>query len=139
MGPQRARSVRLSDERVLEGYPAGLLDAPSLAAITGAANVRLDLLQGDSLGTLGGGRASSDVAIDIEGVLMSGAPGTCRTVLSDPNGLAHLTGLGVLVATERVLGLDGQAPAAGGLHLPETLVSPDAAIARFEQFGVRIA
>ena len=138
VGPQRARSVRLSDERVMEGYPAGLLDAPSLAAITGAANVRLDLLQGDSLGTLGGGRASSDVTIDIEGVLKSGAPGTCRTVLSDPNGLAHLTGLGVLVATERVLGLDGQAPAAGGLHLPATLVSPDAAIARFEQFGVRI-
>jgi hypothetical protein len=138
VGPERARSVRLSDDRVLEGYPAGLLDAPSLAAITGAANVRLDLLQGDSLGTLGGGRASSDVTIDIAGILKSGAPGTSRTVLSDPNGLAHLTALGVLVATERVLGLDGQAPAAGGLHLPETLISPDAAIARFEQFGVRI-
>jgi hypothetical protein len=39
---------------------------------------------------------------------------------------------------ERVLGLDGQAPAAGGLYLPETLVQPGAAIARFKQFGVRI-
>jgi hypothetical protein len=137
-GPQHARPVGLSDEQVLQCYPAGLLDAPSLAAITGAANVRLDMVQGDSLGTRGGGRASSDVTIEIEGILKSGAPGRCRTVLSDPSGLAHLTALGVLVATERVLGFDGQAPAAGGLHLPETLVSPDAAIARFEQFGVRI-
>jgi hypothetical protein len=85
------------------------------------------------------GRASSDITIDIAGILKSGAPGNSRTVLSDPNGLAHLTALGVLVATERVLGLDGQAPAAGGLYLPETLVLPDVAIARFEQFGVRIA
>lgn len=59
-------------------------------------------------------------------------------MLSDPKGLAHLTALGVLVATERVLGLDGQVPAAGGLHWPETLLQPEAAIARFEQFGVRI-
>ena len=49
-----------------------------------------------------------------------------------------MTALGVLVATERVLGLDGKAPAAGGLHLPETLVSPEAAIARFAQFGVSV-
>ena len=137
-GTQRARAVRLSGGDVLQGYPAGLLDVPSLAAITDAANVRLDLVQGDSLGTRGGGRASSDVYIDIAGILEFGEPGQRRTVVSDPHGLAHLTALGVLVAIEPVLGLDGQAPAAGGLHLPETLVSPAAAIARFEQFGVRI-
>jgi hypothetical protein len=96
------------------------------------------MVQGDSLGTRGGGQASSDVYIDIEGILRSGEPGRGRTVIFDPNGLAHLTALGVLVATERVLGLNGRAPATGGLHLPETLVPPDAAIARFEQFGVRI-
>jgi hypothetical protein len=137
-GPQHARPVRLPDGAVLEGYPAGLLDAPSLASITGAANVRLDMLQGDSIGTRSGGPASSDVYIDIEGVLESGEPGMRRTIASDPNGLAHLTALGVLVAAERVLGLDGRPPAPGGLYLPETLVSPDAAVARFEQFGVRI-
>jgi hypothetical protein len=123
---------------VVEAYPTSLLDAPSLAAVTGASNVRLDMAQGDSLGTLAGGRASSDVYIDIAGILKSGEAGKRRTVLSDPNGLAHLTALGVLVATERVLGLDGKTPAAGGLHLPETLVHPEAATARFKRFGVRI-
>jgi hypothetical protein len=137
-GREQGRNVRLSSDTVVEAYPTSLLDAPSLAAVTGASNVRLDMAQGDSLGTLAGGRASSDVYIDIAGILKSGEAGKRRTVLSDPNGLAHLTALGVLVATERVLGLDGKTPAAGGLHLPETLVHPEAATARFKRFGVRI-
>lgn len=137
-GREHGRHVRLSSDSVLEAYPTSMLDAPSLAAITGAPNVRLDMAQGDSLGTRDGGPASSDLYIDIAGILKTGESGKRRTVLSDPNGLAHLTALGVLVATERVLGLDGQTPAAGGLHLPETLLQPEAAIARFAQFGVRI-
>ena len=138
-GREHGRHVRLSSDSVLEAYPTSMLDAPSLAAITGAPNVRLDMAQGDSLGTRDGGPASSDLYIDIAGILKTGESGKRRTVLSDPNGLAHLTALGVLVATERVLGLDGQTPAAGGLHLPETLLQPEAAIARFAQFGVRIS
>ena len=137
-GPQHARAVRLNDDTMLDGYPAGLLDAPSLASITGAANVRIDMLQGDSIGTRAGGPASSDVYIDIEGVSQAGKPMKQRTIVSDPRGLAHLTALGIVVATERVLGLDGRSPAPGGLYLPETLVSPDPAVARLEQFGVRV-
>jgi len=136
-GVQHGRSVRIADAD-MQVFPTSVLDVPGLAAMTGAANVRLDIAQGNSVGTRAGGRASSDALIDIEGTLQSGAPGRRRTIVSDPNGLAHLTALSVAVAAERVLGLDGRAPAPGGLHLPETLLSPDAAIARFEQFGVRI-
>jgi predicted dinucleotide-binding enzyme len=137
-GRQHGRQVRLANGDVLDAYPAGLLDAASLAAITGASDVRFDLAQGLSLGTRAGRAASSDVYIDIAGILRTGAPGKQRTILSDPGGLAHLTALGVVVAAECVLGLGGRAPASGGLHLPETLVEPAAAVARFEQFGVRI-
>ena len=42
------------------------------------------------------------------------------------------------MAVERVLGLDGQPPADAGLHLTESLLTPDAAIVRLEQAGVRI-
>jgi hypothetical protein len=42
----------------------------------------------------------------------------------------------LLIAAERVLGLDG--PAAGGLYAPDTLVPPQAAVVRRRQFGVRI-
>jgi hypothetical protein len=59
-------------------------------------------------------------------------------LVTDPKGVDHMTALGALVVAERVLGLDGLPLPAGGLALPETLVAPEAAIARFEQFGVRI-
>lgn len=138
-GTRHPRTIRLSDEIDLLGHPTALLDVPSLAAITGAANVRFDIAQGDSLGTRRGSHPSSDVYIDIDGILKSGAAAKRRTILCDPNGLVHLTALGVLVATEHVLGLSGRTPPPGGLYLPETLVPMDAAIAQLEQFGVQIA
>ncbi|TYP69154.1 saccharopine dehydrogenase NADP-binding domain-containing protein [Paenibacillus methanolicus] len=132
------RSVALADGRVLEGLPMGLLDVPGLAAATGATNVRFDFIVGESIGTRAGGQPSQDLYIEIEGVLQSGEPAKRRTVVSDPRGQAHLTALGVLVAMERILGWNGDPPAAEGIHFPDTLVPVNAAIARFEQFGVRI-
>ncbi|MPZ40147.1 MAG: hypothetical protein GEU95_19245 [Rhizobiales bacterium] len=137
-GMEHPRTVRLSDAEELPAFPTGLLDAPGLAAVTGAANIRLDLMQGDSLGTREGGRASSDAYIDIEGTLKSGSAAKRRVVMSDPNGVANLTALGVLLAAERVLGLDGEAPAAGGLSMPETLLAADQATTRLKQWGVRV-
>lgn len=131
------RKVRIADD-TLEGYPVPLLDVPSLAGITHAANVRWDYVEGESIGTKAGNKASHDVYIDIEGVLKTGETVNRRIVVSDPNGQAHLTGLGVLVAIERILGLDGQSSADGGVLLPEMLVSPDAAIKRLKDFGVAI-
>ncbi|WNG18355.1 hypothetical protein [Cystobacter fuscus] len=135
---RHARPVRLSDESVVQGVPMSVLDVPSLAAITGAANVRFDFLQGESLGTRSGRQASHDLYIDIEGLLRDGQRASRRTMVSGPSGNAHLTALGVLVAIERVLGLDGRPAADGGLYLPETLVAPDEALARFKQFGVQV-
>jgi hypothetical protein len=132
------RHVQITDGSTLEGLPMGLLDVPSLAAATGAPNVRFDFIQGESIGTRAGGQASQDLYIEIAGILKSGQPGKRRTVVSDPKGQAHLTALGVLVSIERILGLDCKPAAAGGVYLPETLVSVDEAIERFEQFGVRI-
>jgi hypothetical protein len=135
---KHTRPFRISNESILEGFPVALLDVPSLAAITKAARVRWDFVQGESIGTKAGSQASHDVYIDIEGILKSGKTAKRRTVLSDPNGQAHITALGVLIAIERVLGLDGHPAADGGVYLPETLVSPDAAITRLNQFGVQI-
>lgn len=136
---KHTRQFQRSNECILEGTPMAALDLPSLAAITKALNIRFDLVQGESIGMTTGGRASHDVYIDIKGNLQSGELALQRTVISDPNGQAHLTALGVLVAIERVLGLDGRPPAEGGVHLPETLLVVEAAIACFEQFGVQIS
>jgi TrkA-N domain len=133
------RKVQITKDHVLKGFPVSLLDVPSLATITNATTVRWDYVQGDSIGTIAGENPSHDTYIDIEGTLQSGDAAKQRIVVSDPKGQAHLVGIGVLVAIERIFGLDGQVPAAGGLYLPETLVTPDAAISRLEQFGVKIS
>ncbi|MFM9278162.1 saccharopine dehydrogenase family protein [Paenibacillus jiagnxiensis] len=134
----RKKHIRLTDGSQLEGFPMGLLDVPSLAAATGAPNVRFDFIKGESIGTKAGKHPSQDLYIDIAGLLNSGESVKRRTVVSDPYGQAHLTGLGMLVAVERILALDGMPAVVGGVYLPETLVSVDTAIARFERFGVRI-
>ncbi|WP_340644807.1 hypothetical protein [Phenylobacterium sp.] len=132
------RHVSRRDQSGFDALPMGVLDVASLAAMTGAADVRFDLAVGDSLGTQAGGVASHDIYIDMTGVLLSGRRGRVRTVISDPRGQAQLTAVGVLVIAERVLGLDGRPRAEGGLCGPEALVSADQAISRFQAFGVRI-
>jgi hypothetical protein len=132
------RFIYKENGNVMEGKPMASLDLPSIASITKASNIRFDLVQDESMGTIAGNKASHDVYIDLEGTLQSGEQIKQRTIVSDPNGQAHLTALGVLVSMERILGLDGDPPAPGGIHLPETLLSPEKAIARFKQFGVQI-
>lgn len=136
-GNEHSRSLRFADGEATV-QPLATLDVPSLAALTAAPDIRFDFGMADSIGTRAGGRASHEGLIEIEGVLRSGQRARRRILVSDPKGVDHMTALGALVVAERVLGLDGLPLPAGGLHLPETLVAPEAAIARFEQLGVRI-
>jgi hypothetical protein len=133
-----ARTLSGLEGEAFQAMPMGVLDTPSLAAATGAANVRFDLGMGRSRGTSSGAVASHDIQVDLEGVSKDGRRARRRLILSDPKGQAHLTALGVLILAERVLGLDGAAPAPGGLHLPETLMAPHQAMARLAAFGVQI-
>ncbi|MFE0754538.1 saccharopine dehydrogenase NADP-binding domain-containing protein [Inquilinus sp. NPDC058860] len=137
-GGDHGRALHLAEGLEATVQPLAALDIPSLAAITGAPDIRFDFGMGESLGTRAGDRASHEGVIEIEGVLLSGRPVRRRVLVSDPKGVDHMTALGALVVAERVLGLDGLPLPAGGLALPETLVAPEAAIARFEQLGVRI-
>ena len=116
----------------------GVLDTPALASMTGAAEVRFDLGAGPSIGTAGGGPASHELYIDIVGLDASGRERAQRTMVSDPNGQAHLTALGVMIGVERLLGLDGAPPPPAGLRFPETTLDPEQALARLQAFGVRV-
>lgn len=133
-----ARSVsRGKDQPPFHAMPMGVLDTPSVAAVTGAPDVRFDLGTGESLGTLAGQSASHELYVDITGEIAGRGTVTRRAVVSDPQGQAHLTALGVLVGVERILALDrGPAPAPG-LAFPETFLDAQAALARFAAFGVR--
>jgi len=119
------------------GYPMSSLDVPSIAAFTGAANIRFDFATGKSIGTHNGLAASHDLYIDIEGVLLSGETTKLRTIVSDPGGNSHLTAVGVILLTEAILYSGEESDARiGGLYLPETLVSSDGILDRLAEFGI---
>jgi hypothetical protein len=134
-----AREIILQDQTSVTGYPMSTLDVPSIAAFTGASNIRFDFASGNSIGTNNGSEASHDLYIDIEGVLLSGQTAKLRTIVSGPKGNAHLTAVGVFLITEAILGLRGQsASLKGGIYLPETITSTDDIISRLTEFGINI-
>lgn len=132
------RTVERGELPAFKAQPMGVLDVPGLVAVTNAPHVRFDLGTGDSAGTAAGQAASHEIYVDVRGRDHQGEPGGLRTVVSDPHGQAHLTALGVLVGAERVLGLDGEAPPAAGLILPEGTIDPQRALKRLREFGVRV-
>ena len=137
----QADNIRQIDRPGLPSFmarPMGVLDVAGLAAMTGADDVRFDIGVGQSLGTIAGQQASHEIYVDLRGENILGRSFVQRIVVSDPLGQAHLTALGVLIGVERLLGLDGRARPAGGLHLPERLIEPRQALDRLCDFGVCI-
>jgi hypothetical protein len=133
------RMVGRGELPAFAAQPMGVLDVAGLAAVTDAPEVRFDIGLGESVGTSAGRRPSHDIYIDVQGVDESGDRRSVRTVVSDPQGQAHLTALGVLIGTERILGLDGANPPAAGLVLPERAVDPLHAVSRLRAFGVQVS
>ena len=132
------RTVSRQQAPPFEARSMSMLDVFGLAATTGASNIRFDLGIGESLGTLSGGPASSEIYIDLWGQDRSGQPRALRTVVSDPKGQAHLTALGVVVGTERLLGLDGRPALEPGIAFPEDSIDCAEAMHRLRHFGVSI-
>lgn len=136
---ENEREITLLDQTSVIGYPMSTLDVPSIAAFTGAENIRFDFAVGKSLGSSQGLNASHDLYIDMEGVLLSGETAKLRTVVSGPKGNSHLTGVGVFLIAEAILGLGGQsAPEKGGLYLPETIIHSVDIVSRLQELGINI-
>lgn len=135
---ENIRKVERGDLPAFHAQPMSVLDVAGLAAITQARNVRFDIGMGDSIGTAEGGAPSHDIYIDIAGTIAGGSYVKRRTILSNSKGQAHLTALGVLIGTERVLALDGRPALPPGLCFAEAVLDPGQALARLRAFGVSI-
>ncbi|WP_240805831.1 saccharopine dehydrogenase [Streptomyces sp. BPSDS2] len=133
-GPDAEAGVSRTDGVVLPGRSIAVLDVPSLALATGAANVRFDMAVGASTARRRGDAASSEIRIDLEGVDPTGAPLSSSRYLVHPAGQRPLTALGIALGVERQLGLRGEA-VPPGLHTPETLVDPAYAAERMAEIG----
>lgn len=134
--PENAAQTPLTsiDGTVLTGQNVAILDVPSLALATGAADVRFAFAVGESAGRRGGGGPSIEVRIDLAGVGPGGVPLRVSRALVHPEGQRPLTALGIALGVERLLGLRGPA-APPGLHTPESLIDPAYAVERLAQVG----
>lgn len=134
--PAHVEEVTLFDGSTAHAIPMALLDGPAIVAFTGAAEMRFDIAQAVSRGAAQGGRASHDVHVVLKGVRADGAAVTRRLLLSDPEGIGRMTALGVAAAAVRILGLDGDAPAPGGLYAPDSLMDAARAMRWFREKGL---
>ncbi|MGO4668510.1 NAD(P)-dependent oxidoreductase [Bosea sp. 2YAB26] len=130
----RYRSV---DGVELDATAYSPLDIVSLAAVTDARSVRLDLAFSESASRRRGEPFSTEITIAIDGVLRNGERSTMRHEIVHPDGQAPLTALGVALAVERMLGLAGGAAPQPGLYLPESILAPDYYVGRMKEFGAQ--
>ncbi|MFP2925870.1 NAD(P)-dependent oxidoreductase [Pyxidicoccus sp. 3LG] len=117
-------------------YP--LLDVVSLAAETGARNIRLDFAVRDVASRPRGQGPSHEVIVEITGERADGTTGRVRHELVDGDVHSNMSARGVAFAVERLLGLAGGPPVAPGLYHPERLLDPAYVVTRLQEFGTRI-
>jgi hypothetical protein len=123
------------DGVTLDAQAYSPFDIMALAAATDAASVRLDLAYSVSASRRRGGALSTEIVIDLHGMLKTGEHGRTHHEIVHPDGQAPLTALGVALAIERMLGLAGGEPPAPGLYLPEVLIDPAYYVRRMQEFG----
>lgn len=111
------------DGRSLNATAFSTFDTVSLHAATGAADIRFDLVNGESSSRRQGGEAATEIVVEIEGEV-DGRTKRSRSLLEFKYGTASLTGLSIVLSLASVLGLNDRSPACPGLYLPELLLDP---------------
>lgn len=78
---------------------------------------------------------STEIVIELPGEDHAGRPLRARHAVVHPEGQMPLTGLGVAMVLERLIGLDGDPATPAGLYFPYQLLEPTAYFARLKQIG----
>lgn len=128
-------SFRAVDGTIVEASAFSPYDVLGLATATGAANVRFDLALAMSSSRRRGEPLSTEILIRLSGQDHDGRPLHTRHAVVHPQGQMPLTGLGVAMLLERLVGLDGAAPPLPGLYFAYQLLDPTAYLARFDSIG----
>jgi hypothetical protein len=112
-------------------------DIMSLATATDARSISMNLAYTVSASRRRGEPFSTEIVIDIDGVMADGARGRMHHEIVHPEGQAPLTAINVALAVERMLGLGDGPPPDPGLFFPELLLVPAYVVGRMEEFGAR--
>ncbi|MBC6612871.1 NAD(P)-dependent oxidoreductase [Hymenobacter sp. BT507] len=131
-------TIRAVDGTEQKATTFSFYDVLGLATATGAPNVQFRLGFGVSSTRRQGEPMSTEILIDLAGEDHAGQPLRTRHAVVHPQGQMPLTGLGVVLLLERVLGLDGQPAVPAGLYFPYQLLEPTTYLARLQQIGGRV-
>lgn len=138
VGDEAQATFRAVDGTEMAAAAFSPYDVLGLATATGAPNVQFNLALGVSSTRRRGEPPSTEIVIELAGEDKAGRPLRTRHAVVHPAGQMPLTGLGVALVLERLLGLNGQPPIAAGLYFPYQLLEPAAYFARLKQIGGRV-
>jgi hypothetical protein len=135
VGDEAKARFRAIDGTEMEATALSPYDVVGLATATGAPNVEFNLAIGMSSTRRRGEPMSTEIVIELAGQDHAGRPLRTRHAVVHPEGQMPLTGLGVAMVLERLIGLDGKPAVPAGLYFPYQLLEPSAYFARLEQIG----
>jgi len=132
-------TVKAVDGTKLPAIALSPYDVLGLSMATGAPNVVFNLAFGMSSSRRAGGSMSTEIIIDLTGIDQDGKLLHKRRAVIHPEGQFPLTGLGVALVLERLLGLHGQAPIPQpGLYFPYQLIDPKRYFECFKKVGGKV-
>jgi hypothetical protein len=115
------------------------MDVLSVAASTGAKNVRFEFAVGETPARAAGNHFSHEIIITLTGQKRSGTNGTFRYEIIHPKGQAPMTALSAALGIETLLGLNKTGkPVAPGLYMPHTIIDSDDAVHQLRSIGTVI-
>lgn len=133
-GDDAKTRFRAVDGTEVEASGFSSIDVVGLATATGAPNVQFNIANGVSSTRRRGEPMSTEIIIELAGEDHAGKPLRTRHAVVHREGAAPLTGIGVAMILERLLGLDGDPATSPGLYFPYQLLA-SAYLARLEQTG----
>jgi hypothetical protein len=135
VGDDAKARFRAVDGTEMEAAALSPYDVVGLATATGAPNVQFNLALGVSSTRRRGEPMSTEILIELAGEDHAGRPLRTRHAVVHPEGQMPLTGLGVAMVLEKLIGLDGNPPTPAGLYFPYQLLDPTRYFSRLERMG----
>ncbi|RYH08487.1 MAG: NAD(P)-dependent oxidoreductase, partial [Alphaproteobacteria bacterium] len=111
------------------------IDVVGLATAIGAPNVQFNIATGISSSRRRGEPMSTEIIIELAGEDHAGHALRVRHAVVHHQGAAPLTGLGVAMILERLIGLDGNPATPTGLYFPYQVLEPTPYLTRLKQNG----
>lgn len=137
-GEEAKATFHAIDGTPMEAIAFPAYDVMGLATATGAPNLQFNLAVGLTSTRRRGEPMSTEIIIELGGEDHEGQPLRMRHAVFHPQGQMPLTGFGIALVLEGLIGRGGQTPVAPGLYFPYQLLEPASYFERLEKMGGKV-